>query len=171
VFPEDDLRLGFWQFVAGRAGDGRFDNVKNDNPVLNGIEFNRDAARIDLESISKIEAEKPDGFKQGNGTTLGYASIQDALLAYLIQRASKAPSILEGFPYNYTTWLRTVILVMADAACEPDRLTLHIPVNEEGEYDPQSSRLQEYTMRTDGPWDCLSRDTFDTIRKHFAKAG
>lgn len=177
MFPEDDLRLDFWQFVVGRADDARTDYELGPSLVLNGLELHRGVARQDVEGITNREASFNElEFQTDIGVVIGYTSIQDALLAYLIHRLSTASSgtissRIDGFPYDYATWLRTVVLVMTDAAREPDRLTLHIPVNEEGRYDPESSRVHEHTMRLDGSWDCLSRDTFAMIKRHFQKTG
>lgn len=179
MFPESDIRLGFWRFLAERATDTRtgFD-VSCGSGVLFHLEMNRDVTRQDLERITPTElAASENEITDSDGSTVGYATLQDALLAYLIYRVSQtgSPTSLPafGFQYDYATWLRTVVLVMEDALQDPSRLTVHMPVDEDGEYRSQTGldKVKIHTMRIDGSWDCLSRDTFDTVKEHFTGAG
>ena len=168
MFPEDDLRGDFWLFVYMRALDPRVlvsDDFEPDpagSGLLNTLEERRDVVRYYLAQGD----ERPHEYEPG--WPVAYRSLQDALLAYLITRMS-SPGL--GFPYDYATWLRTVVLVVVDAQRDPSLLKVTITVDEDGVPDPSGSQREERTMTLDGSWDCLSRDTFRTIRRAYSGLG
>jgi hypothetical protein len=170
MYPEDDLRREFWQFVRWRAADTR---IQYDDPLvthtLNELEDNRDGYLISMYDNTHGPEEFRYGF--GDGPVV-YMRLQDALLAFLIYRVSSDG----GFPYSYETWLRTVVLVVAQAQREPSLLTVRVQVDPNEDHlifrssDPQA-KSREFTMALDGDWGCLSREAFDTTRETLAKRG
>jgi hypothetical protein len=175
VFPEDDLRAEFWLFVYERALDPRISWKFEDDEgypagshVLEVLEAHRDLVRFYLTQVDD-EEDRPHEFEPG--WPVAYRSLQDALLAFLIELLSKAG--LERYLYDYATWLRTVVLVVADAQRDPSCLTISFPLNEYGDPDrsiPPHHR-EERTMTLDGTWGCLSRDTYKLIRRAARRLG
>jgi hypothetical protein len=168
VYPESDLSREFWHFVWSRACDPR--KTRDDPPAeitpygsgaLNRIEDRRNVVAWDLSEgnnrgLREHEIRDPAGFN------VAYDSLQDALLAFLIYQVSDG-----DFPYDYRTWLRTVVLIVMDVARDPERLTVIVPVTDSAGdilLDPTSSTRHEHVMTLEGSWDCLSRDTFNTIK-------
>ena len=169
MYPEDDLSREFWHFVWSRACDPR--KTRNDpaeeitphgTGALNSIEDRRNVVAWDL-SEGKNQGLKEHEIRYAN-ITVAYDSLQDALLAFLIYQVSAS-----HFPYDYSTWLRTVTLIVMDVARDPTRLTVIVPVTEDSvvgiELAPTSSTRHEHIMTLVGSWDCLSRDTFNTIKE------
>lgn len=164
VYPEDDLRREFWQFIRWRAADTR---MQYDDPPeahkLNELEDDRDGYLI-----SMYDTQGPEEFRHGGclDSPVAYMRLQDALLAFLIYRVSSS----KGFRYSYETWLRTVVLIVTQAQREPGFLTVHVKVNHEetllpATVDRRHGQDREFTMTLDGSWDCLSREAFETIQK------
>jgi hypothetical protein len=168
MFPEDDLRLRFWAFIRDRALDSEANtDVPDTTQTLDDIEANRSAAQMIRRDLLSKEWRP---FEHGNAVV--YDTLQEALLAFLIYWVSR-----EGFPYNYATWLRTVVLITADVQRNPSLLALRVEVDANGRLRGSSEGVERWTERTfamtlDGSWDhCLSRDTFRTIRRAYNRAG
>jgi hypothetical protein len=167
VYPEDDLRREFWQFVRWRAEDVRI--AYDDRLEVHTLdELEDDRTGYLLSMYSRIDG--PEEFRVGYGDLpVIYMKLQDALLAFFIYRVSSK----KGFPYRYAVWLRTVVLVVMQAHLEPHLLTVRVELDAEGRPTSPASKLgvgtREYTMALDGAWECLSHDTFkiikDTLRK------
>jgi hypothetical protein len=169
VYPEDDLSREFWHFVWSRACDPR--KTRDDSPAettphgtgaLNRIEDRRNVVAWDL-SKGKNQGLREHEIRDLAGFNVAYDSLQDALLAFLIYQMSDG-----AFPYDYGTWLRSVVLIVMDVARDPERLAVIVPVTGSAGgilLDPTSSTRHEQVMTLIGSWDCLSRDTFKTIKE------
>jgi len=170
MYPEDDLCREFWHFVWSRACDPR--KTRDDPPTdiqpygsasLNGIEDRRNVVAWDLSEGAKQGLNEHE-IRDAAGFNVAYDSLQDALLAFLIYQVSDG-----NFAYDYSTWLRTVVLIVMDVARDSERLKVIVPVTEDSTVgillDPTSSTRHEHIMTLMGSWDCLSRDTFNTIKE------
>jgi hypothetical protein len=169
MYPEDDLRREFWQFVRLRAADKRISDIFPEAFImLNEIEDDRTSALLAMYSdVRHPGTQIPEETRHGSGDgPVTYLTLQDALLAFLIYRVATN----KGFPYSYETWLRTVVLVVTQAHREPRLLTVQVELNREGSptlptWNPEASS-REFTLTLDGSWDCLSKDAFDAIRNN-----
>lgn len=178
MFPEDDLRLEFWLFVRERAVDCRSGAREPvGTKTLDSLEWKRHTCLIETADENRdYDEDVPGAFRNsggGYGYPTAYKTLQNALLAFLVYRVSSS----EGFPYSYATWLRTIVLVVTQAQREPRLLTVRIEEDENGELCAPSLRPagpaghREFTMTLEGSWDCLSHDTFKTIRRTFSHRG
>ncbi len=174
MFPEDGLRQEFWFFVRGRAVDPR---IGEDSPhrtaTLDTLEERRDVLQYFLaDEDERVERYVP-------GWPVAYDTLQEALLAFLIYEVSNKSYV--DFPYDYATWLRTIVLIVANAQRDPSLLTVSIPVDSEGNPESpdemrrgmpyQEPTYQTRTMSLNGSWDCLSRDTFNFVRRTYHRLG
>lgn len=143
--------------------------------TLDTLEHHRHFNLIDIADENRdFDEDEPGTFCNsgaGGSYPTAYKTLQDALLAFLIYRVSSS----EAFPYPYATWLRTVVLVVTQAQREPRLLTVRFDEDENGELWAPSQRPpathREFTMTLEGSWDCLSHDTFKTIRGTFSHRG
>ena len=167
VYPEDDLRREFWQFVRWRAEDVRI--AYDDRLEVHTLdELEDDRTGYLLSMYSRIGRHKE--FRVGYGDLpIIYMKLQDALLAFFIYRVSSK----KGFPYRYTVWLRTAVLVVTQAHLEPHLLTVRVELDAKGRPTSPTSesgvRIREYSMSLDGVWECLNYDTFKIIKDTFRK--
>jgi len=170
MYPEDDLRREFWQFVRLRAADiHAWDGHRpQDFCYLDEIEDHRTSPLLSMYSDMHEPGtdQLPEEFRYGLGDLpIAYVTLQNALLAFLMYRVLSD----QGFPYSYEAWLRTVVLVVAQAQREPYFLTVRIEVDHDGELifptSDRHARCREFTMTLDGSWDCLSREAFETIKE------
>jgi hypothetical protein len=131
--------------------------------ALNDIEDDREGYLISMYGAGRETEAFRYGF--GDGPVV-YMTLQDALTAFLIYKATSA----KGFEYNYKVWLRTVTLIVAQAQREPELLVLLVYADPQdnnnlfrsASSNPQATR-HEFTMTLTGSWDCLSEDTFKII--------
>jgi hypothetical protein len=166
MFPENDLAAEFWLFVRDRAMDVRqgIDEIGG-AATLNSVEHRRNVVR----GLSRHDLGETDDRTNYNWE-LGpqiYATIQDALLAFLVNHMAQ-----DRFVYNYATWLRTVAAILGDAVREPDWLTVIVPETKAtADSIEEGAPAGEHQMTvSDSNWDCLNRETFHLIRKQYQGA-
>jgi hypothetical protein len=169
VYPEDDLRREFWQFVRWRAEDVRI--AYDDRLAAHTLdELEDDRTGYLLSMYSSVDRSEELRVGYGDMPVI-YMKLQDALLAFFIYRVSSK----KGFPYRYAVWLRTVALVVTQAHLEPHLLTVQVELDADGRPASPTSkpraRTREYTMALDGAWECLSHDTFKIIKDTLRKPG
>jgi hypothetical protein len=97
--------------------------------------------------------------------------LQEALIAFLIYRVSRTD--VGGFRYDYATWLRTVVLVVAGAQQQPELLEVHVHIGPGGILKGPSNDTSAgpwtdkvHSMTVDSDWSCLSQDTFNNIQRY-----
>lgn len=155
LFPEADLRAEFWNFLDKRSIGPHSGGRRAKLPVLDKIENRRDEVRYGVDDDSDVPPLELDDLSWPRT----YPTLQEALLAFLIDHtASREPRI------TYEVWLRTVTLIVADAAREPDRW-LKIKVTNRSVHvgDDYGPPKYEHTMIVSGDWQCLSSDTFKFV--------
>ena len=110
-------------------------------------------------------------YEQGGPAT--YDTLQEALVAFLIYEVSKKGKglVTSSFPFGYATWLRTVVLIVADVQRDRMLLTVTVPTDYTGKASQAATHRRDHTMTLGDNWDCLSRDTFNAIRQAFSRSG
>jgi hypothetical protein len=161
LFPERDLAYDFWVFVYEIAIDPRLPEPLGERPggrILYEFESNRSLFHgQQLAHADPALADRPR-YSDGTKEPLVYPTMQEALLGYLIYLVTAAQLPGEGrFACTYDIWLRTVVLLMADIAQNPE--WLHIVT---GTVTDRDSR-QHHHMTVSNDWDCLSQDTFNYV--------
>jgi hypothetical protein len=173
MFPERDIANGFWYFVRARAIDKRTvsNRSRAGSKTLDQLEIT--ASKMRRKLASEQEKDEIRVLWGDDFIPWTYDTIQDALLAYLIDQAA-----LGTLPYAYETWLRAVVLVISDA--QRDSGWLHVvacdwdPASCEGE-PPERCRQpgieRDHAMTVSDDWSCLSRETFDFVTSTYAGKG
>jgi len=168
MFPESNLAIEFWYFVRGRAIDPRNGGPlrRTGSDALDRVDEHA-TMRYELECETRVNDNDLPYFNDDPGYPWTYATIQEALVAFLIDRATEG-----DFPYTYRIWLRTIILIMSDIQRDSGWLEL-IAQDETGEMGdkPAAERQQRHTMKVSDDWSCLSCDTFDFILRTYGKEG
>src|SRR5262245_24306451 len=140
MFPESDLAKGFWFFVGMRAMDVRHEEFSTHGGSATLNEFEERRTYV-LNTFDK----GVDFFDDDSSSPWLYHTLQDALIAYLVQLTS-----IGRFPYTYEIWLRMHTLILADVHREPGWLTVihHVPLSEPEQH-------KEHTMIVADEWPSL----------------
>lgn len=177
LFPESYLAPNFWLFVRDQAIDGRTNElgVRITSKVVNPYNQERAFARTFLRELrgpftDDFDPDYEEDEGEGTKQPWTYKTLQEALLMFLlawVYRTQPEPPVTP----TYEIWLRTVALILADAARLPELLTLRVP-----EYDRMNPELApkgtiERCMVISDDWSCLSRDTFDFIMANYCRHG
>jgi hypothetical protein len=162
MFAAEELALEFWAFVRYRAFDEHNeytfsralteqDDARRNRAIYLQPGDERIESRGAFDSASSEPVRAP----------VVYRTLQEALVDFLIDEigTNKVP--------DFADWLRAQAVIMAQAAREPEWLIVKTPViDENGQWSPDS--LTTHTMAVGpGPWDVLSRETFDVLVQHF----
>ncbi len=179
MFPVRDIANEFWAFVRDLALDPR-NGV--DDATTEIIELG--PARTNSEALDELEERRfqlrvqfagphaeisPVGSATGiwrhhgdNRIPWGYLTLQEALVAFLIDSAAR-----NRLSFDREIWLCAVPLIMGDAIRDPD--WLHVILRDvdmlgaEGLSLDDPEHQHEHVMTISDDWSCLLRETFDYI--------
>jgi hypothetical protein len=159
MYAANELRKAFWVFVRKQAFD-----EDNEYPLLGPLATVLAYRRIQSVYL-QIEDQRTELPRDARDwRPVVYETLQDALLDFLIFIVG------DGRPPDFIDWLRAQALIVAQAAREPQWLTVKTPVmGDNMEWSPDD--LTTHTMGiAPGSWDTLSRETFDFIVRQYAGA-
>lgn len=168
MFPERYFASDFWLFVAENAIDPRLDEGQDSRPsrVVSELLYNHSWLHGEnIAAILPVLAASVPRANDDDHQPLLFATLQDALLAFLVYLVSKSGQPANGrFACTYDIWLRIVVLIMADIVREPDALQLMT-----GESGSASETWVSHRMRIDPSWECLSEATFEYLVRSLAR--
>lgn len=159
MFADQELCDEFWKFVRFRAFDPEDDYAFS--PALMHLDWNRRRLAVWLQP-GDTRIEPPGAFNEEDADVpVVYPTVQQAFIDFLIDR------IGNNWVPDFLDWLRAQALIMAQAAREPEWLTVKTPVvHEHGRWSPRE--LTTHTMIiAAGSWDALSQETFDVLVRRF----
>jgi hypothetical protein len=159
LFPERDLANEFWLFLRDQAIDPRgADGCRPPCRALDLFEIDRQMVTAYLGDLIKDPSSAFPADENEEEPRL-YRTLQEALLAFLIywQQAGRR------FPITYDIWVRTIVLIMADAQRSPGFLRLEArDLSQEGK-----AKEWAHTMVISDDWDCLRRETYEFVLAAF----
>ena len=181
LFPARDIANEFWAFVLDLALDprlGDFDPRSSFDPLparshsetLNQLEGRRSELRVQLAGPNAHQKWAEPGsdaefwrfYDLERTNPWGYRTLQDALVAFLIDLAAR-----NRLNFSLSVWRCTVPVILADAIRDPDRLQIILrEVDNAGAAEASiddPAYQTTYTMALSDDWSCLSSQTFNHI--------
>lgn len=159
MFASQELCEEFWGFVRHRAFDPEDDYTFS--LALSTADTNRRCRAIFIQP-GDTRVEPPGAFNEEDADVpVVYTTVQEALIDFLIDR------IGNNWVPDFSDWLRAQALILAQAAREPEWLTVKTPVvHEHGRWSPTELTTHSMIIAA-GSWDALSQETFDVLVRRF----